>query len=54
MPRWEWGGDLDLVFCHENGDAYMSEALNWRFSKMTRSASATGTTTKADTPPSRS
>ena len=28
----------DLVFCHENGDAYTSDALNWRFSKMTRKA----------------
>jgi integrase len=24
------------VFCHENGTAYTSDALNWRFSKMTR------------------
>jgi integrase len=30
--------DNDLVFCHENGDAYTSDALNWRFSKMTRKA----------------
>jgi integrase len=30
--------DNDLVFCHENGDAYTSDALNWRFSKMTRRA----------------
>jgi integrase len=28
----------DLVFCHENGTAYTSDALNWRFSKMTRKA----------------
>jgi integrase len=28
----------NLVFCHENGDAYTSDALNWRFSKMTRKA----------------
>jgi integrase len=28
----------DLVFCQENGDAYTSDALNWRFSKMTRKA----------------
>ena len=25
----------NLVFCHENGTAYTSDALNWRFSKMT-------------------
>jgi integrase len=30
--------DNDLVFCHENGDPYMSDQLNWRFSKMTRKA----------------
>ena len=30
--------DNNLVFCHENGDAYTSDALNWRFSKMTRKA----------------
>jgi integrase len=28
----------DLVFCHENGTPYTSDALNWRFSKMTRRA----------------
>ena len=28
--------DNDLVFCHQNGDPYTSDALNWRFSKMTR------------------
>jgi integrase len=28
----------NLVFCQENGDAYTSDALNWRFSKMTRKA----------------
>jgi integrase len=28
----------DLVFCHENGTPYTSDALNWRFSKMTRKA----------------
>ena len=28
----------NLVFCHENGTMYTSEALNWRFSKMTRKA----------------
>ena len=27
-----------LVFCQENGDSYTSDALNWRFSKMTRKA----------------
>ena len=26
----------NLVFCHANGDPYTSDALNWRFSKMTR------------------
>jgi integrase len=30
--------DNDLVFCHENGQPYTSDALNWRFSKMTRKA----------------
>jgi hypothetical protein len=28
----------DLVFCHEDGTMYTSEALNWRFSRMTRKA----------------
>ena len=28
----------NLVFCHENGDSYTSDQLNWRFSKMTRRA----------------
>jgi integrase len=28
----------NLVFCHENGAPYTSDALNWRFSKMTRKA----------------
>jgi integrase len=28
----------NLVFCHENGAPYTSDALNWRFSKMTRRA----------------
>jgi integrase len=28
----------NLVFCHENGEPYTSDALNWRFSKMTRKA----------------
>ena len=28
----------NLVFCHANGAAYTSDALNWRFSKMTRKA----------------
>jgi integrase len=28
----------NLVFCHANGDAYTSDALNWRFSRMTRKA----------------
>jgi integrase len=30
--------DNDLVFCHQNGDPYTSDQLNWRFSKMTRRA----------------
>lgn len=30
--------DTNLVFCHANGDAYTAEALNYRFSKMTRRA----------------
>lgn len=47
--------DHGLVFCHENGDAYTSDALNWRFSKMTaRRASATGTPTRVATPQCRS
>jgi integrase len=28
----------NLVFCHENGTMYASDALNWRFSNMTRKA----------------
>jgi hypothetical protein len=28
----------NLVFCHENGRMYSKDALNWRFSKMTRRA----------------
>jgi hypothetical protein len=47
--------EANLVFCHEDGSMYKSDALNWRFSKMTGGpASATGTPTRADTPPSRS
>jgi integrase len=30
--------DNNFVFCRENGDAYTSDALNWRFSKITRRA----------------
>jgi hypothetical protein len=30
--------DNNLVFCHENGDPYTSEGLNWQFSKMTKKA----------------
>jgi integrase len=30
--------DSRLVFCHEDGQQYSSDALNWRFSKMTRRA----------------
>ena len=45
----------DLVFCHENGTMYTSDALNWRFSKMTRKAGVgTGTPTRAATPRCRS
>ena len=28
----------DLVFCHEDGTMYTADALNWRFSRMTRKA----------------
>jgi integrase len=30
--------DNNLVFCHENGDPYTADQLNWRFSRMTRRA----------------
>ena len=30
--------DNNLVFCREDGTPYTSDALNWRFSKMTRKA----------------
>jgi integrase len=30
--------DTDLVFCHEDGHPYTKDALNWRFSKVTRQA----------------
>ncbi len=30
--------ETNLVFCHEDGSMYTSDALNWRFSKMTRKA----------------
>jgi integrase len=30
--------DANLVFCHEDGRMYSSDALNWRFSRMTRRA----------------
>jgi integrase len=30
--------DNNFVFCHENGDTYTSDQLNWRFGKMTRRA----------------
>ena len=30
--------DNNLVFCHEDGHMYSKDALNWRFSKMTRRA----------------
>jgi len=32
-----WQGN-NLVFCHEDGSRYTRDALNWRFSKMTRRA----------------
>ena len=32
-----WRGS-NLVFCHEDGRMYTKDALNWRFSKMTRRA----------------
>jgi integrase len=32
-----WHG-TNLVFCHEDGSMYSADALNWRFSKMTRKA----------------
>jgi integrase len=32
-----WQG-TNLVFCHEDGSMYTSDALNWRFSKTTRKA----------------
>ena len=34
-PTWQ---DNNLVFCHEDGRMYTKDALNWRFSKMTRRA----------------
>jgi integrase len=30
--------DTNLVFCHEDGRPYTKDALNWRFSKMTKRA----------------
>ena len=30
--------DNNLVFCHEDGRMYTSDALNWRFSRMTKKA----------------
>jgi integrase len=30
--------NTDLVFCHEDGHPYTKDALNWRFSKMTKRA----------------
>jgi integrase len=33
--RWQ---ENNLVFCHEDGRQFTKEALNWRFSKMTRRA----------------
>jgi integrase len=34
-PAWQ---DSNLVFCHEDGGMYTSDALNWRFGMMTRRA----------------
>jgi integrase len=34
-PAWQ---NHNLVFCHENGRPYDRDALNWRFSKLTRQA----------------
>jgi hypothetical protein len=34
-PAWQ---DSNLVFCHEDGRMYTSDALNWRFGKMTRAS----------------
>jgi integrase len=34
-PDWQ---DNNLVFCHEDGSQYTRDALNWRFSKMTKRA----------------
>jgi len=34
-PAWQ---DHNLVFCREDGSMYSKDALNWRFSKMTRRA----------------
>jgi integrase len=34
-PAWH---DNNLVFCHEDGRMYTSDALNWRFGQMTRRA----------------
>ena len=33
-PRLAWQDNL--VFCHEDGRMYTSDALNWRFGKMTK------------------
>jgi len=30
--------DKNVVFCYENGTMYTRDALNWRFSKVTRRA----------------
>jgi hypothetical protein len=41
-PRYELAGadwqDNNLVFCHEDGRQYTRDALNWRFSKVTKRA----------------
>ena len=40
--------DNNLVFCHEDGRMYTSDALNWRFGKITRRAGlVAGTPTRA-------
>lgn len=43
--------DHDLVLCNGDGMMYRRDALNWRFSKVTKRA---GTGTKPGTPPCRS
>ena len=37
-PQAPPGTTSNLVFCYEDGRMYSKDALNWRFSKMTRRA----------------